>query len=58
MNAKDISGKYFPKLEREDAFYRKRSDGRVELVELNENGSIGRIVENHRKTAGPPDGAA
>ncbi len=48
----DISCQYFPKIEREDAFYRRRSDGRVELVESTEVGSIGRIVENHRKKLG------
>lgn len=54
----DISGKYFPKMEREDAFYRRRSDGRVELVELTEEGSIGKIVENHRKMARRQDEVA
>lgn len=51
----DVSGQYFPKIEREDAFYRKRSDGRVELVESTEGGSTGRIVENHRKKPGSAD---
>lgn len=45
---KDISGKYFPKLENKDAMYRKRGDGQVELVEFTEEGSRGRIVENYR----------
>ncbi len=45
----DITGQYFPRIDREDAFYRKRSDGRVELVELTQEGSVGKIVENHRK---------
>ncbi len=49
----DISGKYFPKIEHQGAFYRQRSDGRVELVELTQNGSSGKIVENHRKMPAP-----
>jgi ribonuclease BN (tRNA processing enzyme) len=48
----DISGRYFPKIERQDAFYRQRSDGRVELVEWTQEGSVGKIVENHRKMPG------
>jgi ribonuclease BN (tRNA processing enzyme) len=44
----DLSGKYFPKLEDKSAMYRQREDGRVELVENTEEGSRGRIVEDHR----------
>ncbi len=44
----DIGGRYFPKLERDDAMYLKRRDGRVELIEFTEEGSRGRIVENQR----------
>jgi hypothetical protein len=44
----DISGKYFPKLERSDCLYLERKDGRVELVEFHDKGSKGSIVEDHR----------
>jgi hypothetical protein len=44
----DVSGQYFPKLETENAFYRKRKDGKVELVEVEEEGSTGRIMEDLR----------
>ena len=45
----DMSGKYFPKIERKDVVYFERSDGEIELVEITEKGSSGRIAENHRK---------
>ncbi len=44
----DISGKYFPKIEDTDTMYLKRRDGRVELIEFTDEGSSGRIVEDHR----------
>jgi ribonuclease BN (tRNA processing enzyme) len=44
----DLSGRYFPKIEDENVVYRERKDGRVELVEILENGSRGTIVEDHR----------
>jgi ribonuclease BN (tRNA processing enzyme) len=45
----DVAGRYVPRVERENSFYRLRSDGKVELVTENENGSIGTVVENNRK---------
>jgi ribonuclease BN (tRNA processing enzyme) len=45
----DISGQYFPKLDVEHAFYRKRKDGKVELVEISEYGSRGEIVADCRE---------
>ena len=44
----DVSGGYFPILEDEHACYIQRRDGRVELVEVSDDGSRGRIVEDHR----------
>lgn len=44
----DISGKYFPKLTDKNSFYQKRTDGKVELVNITENGSIGKIVKDIR----------
>lgn len=44
----DISGKYFPILNNPGSMYFKRSDGKVELVEFNEEGSTGKVVENCR----------
>jgi hypothetical protein len=44
----DIAGKYFPKLENNDAEYRERTDGRIELVRFTDEGSSGKIVENER----------
>ncbi len=44
----DISGEYFPRIEGGDAFYFKRKDGQVELVEITEAGSRGKVVENQR----------
>jgi len=44
----DISGKYFPILEKKEAKYLKRSDGKIEIVEFTDKGSTGRIVQNHR----------
>ena len=44
----DISGQYFPKLSREGSHYRKRPDGRVELVEYAAKSSSGKIVEDQR----------
>lgn len=46
----DIGGKYFPKLEGKDATYFRREDGKVELMEFFENGSKGRVVEDHRES--------
>ena len=44
----DISGKYFQKIERSDCLYLERKDGRVELIEFDDKGSRGRIVEDQR----------
>ena len=44
----DIAGNYFPKLENNDAEYRERTDGRIELVRFTDEGSSGKIVENER----------
>lgn len=44
----DISGKYFPKLENNNALYFERSDGKVELIEFTGDGSRGRVVEDMR----------
>lgn len=44
----DVSGQYFPRLDNGDTFYRKRKDGRVELVEIEEGGSTGKIMEDLR----------
>lgn len=44
----DIAGRYFKKLERDNAEYLERKDGVVELVEFTDKGSIGRAVEDLR----------
>jgi hypothetical protein len=44
----DIHGQYFPRIEAENAHYSCRPDGRVELIEYNENGSAGQIVADQR----------
>lgn len=44
----DISGKYFPKLNKENSFYKERKDGQVELVKITDNGSTGKIVKDLR----------
>jgi hypothetical protein len=44
----DIAGRYFPKIEDRHAQYFKRQDGKVERMEFTEDGSMGRIVEDHR----------
>ena len=44
----DISGKYFPMLEKKNLMYRERNDGKVEIVEFTDEGSTGRIIENYR----------
>jgi hypothetical protein len=49
----DMSGRYFPKIEKKDAIYFERGDGEVELVEFTEQGSRGTIVEDHRKRLHP-----
>jgi ribonuclease BN (tRNA processing enzyme) len=52
----DISGGYFPALEETNAVYFERSDGRVELLVFNDQGSVGRIVEDYRRRlAKPPE---
>lgn len=45
----DVSGKYYPMLEDNDSMYLKRQDGRVELIKFTEDGSIGKIVNDHRE---------
>jgi hypothetical protein len=52
----DISGKYFPILEKKSIFYRKRNDGKVELVEFDDKGSRGKVVENLRDKLSGEDG--
>src|SRR5208283_2163408 len=44
----DISGGYFPRLENSNAMYFERSDGKVELLQFNEQGSKGKIVKDLR----------
>jgi len=44
----DIGGEYFPRLEDESSFYRRRNDGRVEKITMGENESRGEIVSNQR----------
>tara|TARA_B100000315_G_scaffold222250_1_gene226189 strand:+ start:386 stop:1834 length:1449 start_codon:yes stop_codon:yes gene_type:complete len=44
----DISGKYFPNLNEENSFYVERKDGRIELVEIKDDGSTGKIVKDLR----------
>lgn len=44
----DLSGRYFPKVENNNAVYIERSEGKVELIEFNDTGSTGKIVENLR----------
>jgi hypothetical protein len=44
----DISGKYFPVLLNSDKIYQERKDGRVELLEITNEGSKGKIVDNIR----------
>lgn len=48
----DLSGRYFPRIEKKDAIYLERGDGEVELLEFTEKGSLGTIVQNQRKS--PP----
>jgi hypothetical protein len=45
----DIAGGYYPRLDRDNAEYRERRGGRVELVEYSEDGSSGRVVESCRE---------
>lgn len=45
----DLGGRYFPRLERRNAFYIERQDGRVELVEFSKKGSRGVIVQDLRR---------
>src|SRR6185369_14140943 len=44
----DINGQYFPMIEDETSHYSRRPDGRVELLEYDDKGSRGRIVEDAR----------
>jgi hypothetical protein len=44
----DINGQYFPLIENETSHYSWRPDGRVELLEYDDSGSCGRIVEDSR----------
>ena len=44
----DLSGRYFPKVENNNAVYIERSEGKAELIEFNDTGSTGKIVENLR----------
>ncbi len=44
----DISGGYYPKLDDDNERYWEGCDGRVELIRLTEDGSIGKAVEDLR----------
>lgn len=44
----DIGGQYYPRLLQKERHYRRRPDGRVELVEYRENDSSGVLVEDQR----------
>jgi hypothetical protein len=44
----DIGGNYFPKIEDENTTYLERTDGKVELIEFTEEGSIGKVKEGQR----------
>ena len=50
----DLSGKYFPVLEEENALYSERADGKVEIVRSNEKGSVGEVVTNDRARRAAP----
>lgn len=45
----DISGQYFPRLEKANEYYRERNDCKVEHVIVSEEGSVGKVVEDCRK---------
>lgn len=44
----DLGGEYFPRLEDENTYYSRRSDGQVERITMGDNASRGEIVLNHR----------
>lgn len=44
----DIAGSYFPKLEDDDAVYRERKDGAIELITYSGAGSVGKRVACRR----------
>lgn len=44
----DFHGQYFPRLPEGDDHYRRRPDGRIELVKFTENSSSGASVEDQR----------
>ena len=46
----DLNGRYFPKLEDDSSVYIQRDDGKVELVEYNKEGSIGKVVKDCRES--------
>lgn len=45
----DVEGGYYPDLDSQNTFYEIRRDGRVERVELHDQGSIGTVVESCRE---------
>ncbi len=45
----DLSGRYFPVLDRDDSAYRERRDGKVEILTFHDRGSTGTIAGNERK---------
>jgi ribonuclease BN (tRNA processing enzyme) len=45
----DISGGYFPALDDANTLYFERSDGQVELLTFNDQGSNGKIVDDQRE---------
>ncbi|MDO8282990.1 MAG: hypothetical protein Q7U10_10290 [Thermodesulfovibrionia bacterium] len=44
----DISGKYYPMLDNVNNRYWEGTDGRVEMISLTEDGSTGKLVQDHR----------
>lgn len=46
----DLNGSYFPKLEDSSSVYIQRDDGKVELVEYSEEGSMGKVVKDCRES--------
>jgi ribonuclease BN (tRNA processing enzyme) len=44
----DISGRYFPKIDDENALYFERKDRRIERIEFTERGSTGKVVGSIR----------
>jgi ribonuclease BN (tRNA processing enzyme) len=45
----DINGEYYPVIDDQNTEYRKRADGKVELVEYGPGGSTGKVVKSIRE---------